>query len=155
MADTLEAPATAPRRTSTRVALQQIRLAEQARNLWHVLVPAEHTEDDCVAPSYLWLRHDLLKTGDRVEMVHEDYKFIIEALVVKIDRETQSVFTRVINAVDFSEQAMPEADLTGATVEKTEADGWRVVLGHVVLAKGFARKPEADAWLAKRRGGVN
>lgn len=130
----------------------QIQLEEIERRRWAVKVPVEHTEHDCVGPAYLWLRHDLIRVGDVAVMVREDYSFYIEALVVRIDQETQSVHTRVINAADFSTEELPQADLSSAVVERSGADNWRVVLGKSVLTKGHATKVDAERWLARRRG---
>jgi hypothetical protein len=143
----------APKRTAQikRMPASQIRQTEHARRSWHVTIPVDHDADDCLRPEYLWMRHDLLRVGDHVELLQAEFKFYIELLIIKIDVETQCVHTRCVNARDFSDDEMPVADLSGAIIEHIEADGWRVVLGTSVLSKNHKNKRDAESWLSKRR----
>lgn len=143
----------APKRTAQpkRMPANLINQTEHARRSWHVSVPVDHDADDCLRPEYLWMRHDLLRVGDHVELLQAEFQFYIELIIIKIDTETQCVYTRVINARDFTDEVMPAADLDAAIIEHIDGDGWRIVLGTAVLSKGHKRKADAEMWLAKRR----
>lgn len=135
----------------TRVHGDRIKLAENARQYWHVRAPVEHDPEVCCEPGYLWHRHDRMRPGDRVEITNDLFQYLIELIIVRIDRDTQSVQTRIIAANDWRDKPLEHSDLSAATIEKRGADQWRIMLNGVVLSRGHASKAEAEEWLEKRR----
>ena len=150
-----DVPAKAPSLTEQakikRVEGQRIRLSENARVVWTVDVPEDHTPEDCLHPGYLWHRHEQIRRGQKIELVHEMQQFFIELLVARVDKDTQSIQTRIIHACDWRTEKLPAIDLSAARVEKMAADGWRVVNGAAVLSRGHSTRAEAEQWLRDRK----
>lgn len=134
-----------------RVQHERIKLAEISRQQWHVRVPESHTPEDCLDPAYLWHGHRTMRVGDMVEMADDLQRFYILAMIARIDHETQAIQLRVIIAKDWAGEALPEIDLSKATLERNDATAeWRVILGTQVLSKGHGTKAAAQAWLDKK-----
>lgn len=151
MSDVMDAPVPVAQAQIKRVQGERIVLAENARSVWTVFVPEDHTPEDCLHPGYLWHKHPSMRVGQKVELVHELHKFYIELLIARIDQDTQSIQSRVIALLDWRKEALPTVDLSGARVEKMGADQWRVVLGNSILTRGHETKAAAQQWLDDRR----
>lgn len=138
----------------TRRALRQsLKLADSMRNRWRCNPDADHTLSDVTDPGYLWHSAEFIRPLDIIEIAHPFGLYYVELLVMKADKETQTIITRPITAFDWSAESMPTADLEDAKVERAGADGWRVRLDAAVLRKGFETRAEAQQWLEDRRAG--
>lgn len=155
MADVMDKPAAAaPARgkdTVLRLAGNRIKLGEAARQVHCAIAPMDHDPEVWLDPGYLWHRHDLMRPGDKVEITNDLHTAYAELLVVKIDRETQSIITQTITTVDWRDQPPVLTDLSSAIVERKGADKWRIILGTSILSKGHETEAEARTWLDRQK----
>lgn len=133
-----------------RIQGDRIKLAEHGRNAWRVRAPMEDDPETCLHPGYLW-HEQRIRVGDIIEITNELNQFFIMLLVARIDRDTQSIQTRIIHACDWRNEQLEATDMSGATIERKGSDGWRVVLGTSIQSRGHASKQDAEQWLADRK----
>lgn len=126
-----------------------IKLMEFGRNAWHIVAPAEHTLAQVLDLSYCWHRHDQIRPGDKIEIRHALFHYLVEILVVEVDREAQAILG-YYTVRDLLSEEMRAPDLSGAFVELLGANKWCVRLGGYVMASNFETQLEAAAWLAKK-----
>lgn len=134
-----------------RISQHLVKLAENQYNRHCAIAEENHTIRDVLHPGYLWHAHGRIQRRHIIEIVHPADAFFVELYVVKVDVETQSILTRALRVVDWSDELAPVADLSGAKIEKKGADGWRVINGTSVLARNFESREHAEVWLGKRR----
>ena len=160
MTDTMVAPAPAVQAAPVREAPppqivrahgERIRLAEISRNHWRVTAHEDHSIETCLDPAYLWHGYVPMRPGDIVEITNETQDFFLLLMIARIDKETQSILTRLIHACDWTKEKLKAPDLSAAIVENQGSDGWRVRNGTVVLSKSHKTKAEAAQWLAEKR----
>ncbi len=141
---------------------------EQSRS--HVVAKAMEgtTPADVLHVNFLWnlaqrLEGDIRAAGHGegarswpiVEVYAHDGSWRVDLLAYRVEAETQSVFTRVIQTYDWSGDSSQTVDLSGAVAEWGGPNHrWRVVREGAVLKSGFSTKTEAEAWANARGAGI-
>lgn len=135
-----------------RAHIRDIKYSGDARNSHCIMCEHGTTIEEAMDPGFAWHGHARIKAGDLLEIGHENHKFYARLYVIKVDPETQSIFSRVMEQHDWSGDAVPVADLSEARVEfKGKAEKWCVILGVVKLSIGHKEKADAEEWLDERR----
>lgn len=137
--------------TIIRARAKDIRDASNAPiwTVWHVQAPADHSAETCLTPYYLWNRHEDFKPGHRVEIRHALNHYLIEMLILAVDKATQSITFQLLNVHDLTKLPIITGDLTGAVIMESGGN-WVVQRGSVCLSPlGFRNKAEAMAWLTE------
>lgn len=134
-----------------RLAGDRIKLGEAARQVHYAVAPMDHDPEAWLDPGYLWHKHANMRPGDKIEITNDLHTAYAELLIVRVDRETQSIITQTITTVDWRNMPPAATDLTAAVVERKGGDKWRVVLGTAVLSKGHDTEADAQRWLDRRQ----
>lgn len=133
----------------TQMSSGRMKLAEHARNVHVVSVPAGTSKDDVLVPSYWAHVAHQIKPKDRMELWAEDRSWFADAIVVKASR--LEVHLRTVSYLDMDAVAEPVA---------ARKDGYHVDYGgpvdlYRVVRDGDAKvmtlgltKAEADQWIA-------
>lgn len=133
----------------TQMTSGRMKLAEHARNVHIVSVPAGVAFDEVSVPSYWAHVAHQIKPKDRLELWAEDRSWFADAIVVKASR--LEVHIRKVAYLDMDAAAEPVA---------ARKDGYHVDFGgpvdmYRVIRNGDARimtlgltKPEAEQWIA-------
>jgi hypothetical protein len=140
-------------RATVRLAENAIQLLEHFNSIWATIARPEHSIEDALRPEYLGHRHQHMEVGDEIVIRHP--RWLMKTTVVRVSRDMHAVWHIPLPGYPISLEAagLADLDLDGARIEHL-GDGYRVVLGDDVLVEGLLTEPDAHAWLAKRRAGI-
>lgn len=120
-----------------------------------VKCPGKVTPEIALGERYLWSIHTKFKRGDRVLFRHETFAWEVEATVIKINTELQTVRVSPLYKPVFHKLTDDKVDLDNLTVEhKGAAHKWVVMLGTSRIKTNFETQEEAEQWIARKKLGA-
>lgn len=136
-----------------RVLTAHMQPVEAARGHFQIVAPNGFKLEEMRDPTMLWLQGSRrLEPGSIVDIRHVDFLWMTSLLVIKVDAETQSIFTRVLSEHDWSDEGIQFANMDSAVIEYRAQTKWTVIMANTILKSGFDTEAEAKAWVAKKAG---
>lgn len=124
-------------------------LAEYARSIFRVTVPAGLTTDDITVPSFWAHVSRMLKPGTIIEVMEAGQAWFAILLVRKV--EASAAYCTVLEEYDLAGTALP-AEPHGFVVKHRGPRKWSVLreLDKAIMIEDLDTEAEAEEWIAKR-----